>query len=95
MDLNYEIFYEDDALNGLDKICGHILDEYGSVKASNKIYREIVKSLEHLRKHPRMYPEYGNKRKCVVGNFIALHRVEDDTQQVIVEKIFYAGTNWK
>ncbi|GHU98652.1 hypothetical protein FACS1894211_02750 [Clostridia bacterium] len=86
----------------LNEIDDYITFELCNEKAATDLIDAIQAALNGLKDMPRKCPESDipelkrdGYRKCVVGNYIALYKLDDKEKAVEVARVFYGMRNYK
>ena len=101
MQKEYRLVIAPHAEQDLDDINEYITVVLCNVTAANKLLDKIEQKLNLLKSTPKMCPvvEFDELpiiyRKCVIDNYIAFYSVDDFNEEIIVERVVYAGRDLK
>ena len=85
----------------LDSIVDYIVNTLCNPSAAVHFLDELEGNYEAVAKNPRLFavstdPSLAQRgyRKIVVGNYVALYTVEDDTQTITIVRLFYGRQDY-
>ena len=91
-----------DAQLQIDQIYDYIANDLCNIRAADNLISEMEKTFEKLEQNPKMFPElqiehikHLGYRKGLVENYIALHKVLDDTKEVWITHVFHSSQNYQ
>jgi len=97
----YRLVISPRANEDLDDINEYIADVLCNVAAADKLLDKIEKKFNLLKTTPKMCPTADFDelpiiyRKCVIDNYIAFYVVDDLEKEIIIERVVYAGRDFK
>ena len=101
MSSEYALKFMPQAKRDLEEIYSYISTELSNEPAAIKLIDKIEQALRSLKKSPKRCPISDNPelaikgyRKCVIANYIALYKTDDEQKQIIVTKVFYGRRNY-
>jgi len=91
----YDLVITETAEKGFSDICTYITETFYNPDASSKLASRVKSGLMLLRDFPEMHPVFYEKhRRCVVENIVAIYRIDEIKNQVVVTDIFDARMNY-
>ena len=92
---SYDLIITKTAEKGFDDICTYITEQLYNPEAATKLASRVKKDIMSLKDFPEMHPVfYGNNRRCVIGNIIAIYCIDDIKKQIVVTDIFDCRMNY-
>jgi len=100
--MDFKIYFTAPALNDMDGIVHYIAFVLKNPKAGDDLFKTFIEKLDTLRKSPRIYPLSRIKklagkgyRRFVIGNYIALYKVDEENRSVYIMRVFYQKQDYK
>ncbi len=91
----YKLVVTEKAESDLDSILTYIVGVLCNVSAATKLADEVEACYKRLAENPHLYGECQQSllkkaryRKAVIGNYLMIHRTDDEKEIVYVERYF-------
>ena len=101
MDINnYKIVLTDSAKIDLEEIYKYISENLLEINTANKLMNKIEKEILLLEVNPYRYievevkPNKKKRRKLVIGKYIALYRINEELNEVVIDNIIYGKRDY-
>lgn len=92
---SYDLILTETAEKGFSDICVYITEALYNPGASNKLASRVKNALMLLANFPEMHPVfYENHRRCIIENIVAIYRIDEIKNQIVVTDIFDARMNY-
>lgn len=93
--MGYKLLVTQKAEQDVDSILSYIMNELGNPAAAVKLMTDIEERYDRLEEQPKMYaectqplPRARHYRKCVIGGYVMIYRVDEDEKTVYIERFF-------
>lgn len=97
---NYKIVLTDSAKIDLEEIYKYIAERLIETDTANKIMKRIEKEILLLENNPYrcmeviVKPRKKKYRKLVIGKYIVLYRIIEDSKEIVVDNIIYGKRDY-
>lgn len=97
---NYKIVLTDSAKIDLEEIYKYIAERLIETATANKIMKRIEKEILLLEDNPyrcievMVKPHKKKYRKLVIGKYIVLYRIIEDSKEIVVDNIIYGKRDY-
>ena len=100
--MEYRVDVSDAADRDVDEILAYIAGKLANPTAASRFADELDKKYEELESHPYIFELSRNEylaelgyHRFIVGNYVALYRVEEEKHLVVIVRIFYGKREYE